>query len=66
VDSSFIGMVPASDPQLTVLILLHRPATWGRHQMMDRPDVVFARLAPQLLDYLAIPPDRPDGPVARP
>jgi cell division protein FtsI/penicillin-binding protein 2 len=66
IDSSFIGMVPASDPQLVVLILLHRPATWGRHQMMERPDVVFARLAPQLLDYLAIPPDRLDAPVARP
>jgi cell division protein FtsI (penicillin-binding protein 3) len=66
VDSSFVGIVPASDPELVVLILLHRPAMWGRHQMVERPETAFASLAPQLLDYLAIPPDRPDSPVAQP
>ncbi len=64
IDSSFVGIMPASDPQLATLILMHRPATWGRYKMAERPDQVFHRLAPQMLDYLAIPPDRPVTPVA--
>ncbi len=46
------------------LILLHRPAVWGRYEMVERPETVFQDLAPQILDYLAIPPDRPTTPVA--
>ena len=64
IDSSFIGVYPASHPQLVTLILLHRPATWGRYQMVQRPEAVFHLLAPQILDYLAIPPDRRTAPVA--
>ena len=64
IDSSFIGVYPASHPQLVTLILLHRPATWGRYQMVQRPEAVFHLLAPQILDYLAIPPDRRVAPVA--
>jgi cell division protein FtsI/penicillin-binding protein 2 len=64
IDSSFIGVTPASDPQLVTLILMHRPATWGRYKMAERPDQLFHKLAPQMLDYLAIPPDRPITPVA--
>jgi cell division protein FtsI (penicillin-binding protein 3) len=63
-DSSFIGVYPASRPQLVTLILLHRPATWGRYAMAQRPEIVFHLLAPQILDYLAIPPDRRIAPVA--
>jgi cell division protein FtsI/penicillin-binding protein 2 len=66
IDSSFIGISPASDPQLVTLILIHRPTTWGRYVMAERPEEVYAQLMPQLLDYLAIPPDRPLNPVARP
>jgi cell division protein FtsI/penicillin-binding protein 2 len=66
IDSSFIGLAPATDPQIVVYILLHKPATWGLYQMADRPENVFSRLAPQLFDYLAIPPDRPEQPVAMP
>lgn len=58
IDSSFVGVMPASNPQLVTLILMHRPATWGRYVMAERPDQVFHQLAPQMLDYLAIPPDR--------
>ena len=58
IDSSFIGLMPASDPKLVTLILVHRPATWGLYQMAERPDAVFRALAPRMLDYLAIPPDR--------
>jgi len=64
IDSSFIGVYPASRPQLVTLILLHRPVTWGRYSMVQRPEIVFHLLAPQLLDYLAIPPDRRTAPVA--
>lgn len=66
IDSSFIGVAPATDPQIVVYILIHKPATWGLYQMADRPETVFARLAPQLFDYLAIPPDRPEQAVAMP
>ena len=64
IDSSFIGLMPASDPQLVTLILIHRPATWGQYQMAERPDALFRSLAPRILDYLAIPPDRPGQPIA--
>lgn len=64
IDSSFVGITPASNPQLVTLILLHRPATWGRYVMAERPDQIFHQLAPQMLDYLAIPPDRALPPVA--
>jgi hypothetical protein len=32
--------------------------------MAERPDTLFRDLAPQILDYLAIAPDRPQQPVA--
>jgi hypothetical protein len=34
--------------------------------MAERPESVYAELMPQVLDYLAIPPDRPVPAVARP
>lgn len=58
IDSSFIGLMPASQPQLVTLILVHRPATWGLYQMSERPDALFRAVAPRIFDYLAIPPDR--------
>jgi cell division protein FtsI/penicillin-binding protein 2 len=66
IDSSFISLMPASDPKIVTLLLIHRPATWGLYQMAQRPDDLFRSLAPQILSYLAIPPDRlkPDGQVA--
>jgi len=64
IDSSFIGIMPATNPQLVTLILIHRPATWGRYEMAERPDSIFKDLAPEILDYLAIPPDRPVDQVA--
>jgi cell division protein FtsI/penicillin-binding protein 2 len=66
VDSSYIGILPAGDTKLVTLILLHRPAVWGRYRMAERPETVYAELMPQVLDYLAIPPDRPLEPVAQP
>ncbi len=64
IDSSFVSLMPASDPQIATLILVHRPAVWGLYEMAEAPDDLFRSLAPQMLDYLAIPPDRPGQPVA--
>jgi len=66
VDSSFVGMLPAGDTKLVTLILIHRPVGAGGPQMPQRPEWVYADLMPQVLDYLAIPPDRPLDPVAQP
>ncbi len=66
IDSSYVGFLPASDRKLVTLILLHRPAVWGLYKMAERPETVFARLMPEVLDYLAIPPDRPLDAVAQP
>lgn len=66
IDSSFVSLLPASDPQIVTLILDHRPAVWGLYKMAEPPVNLFQSLAPQILDYLAIPPDRPGLPVAKP
>jgi cell division protein FtsI/penicillin-binding protein 2 len=64
IDSSFISIMPATDPTYVTLILIHRPLTWGLYKMAQTPVSVFSGLAPQMLDYLAIPPDRIVTPVA--
>jgi cell division protein FtsI/penicillin-binding protein 2 len=64
IDSSFISIEPAANPQFVTLILIHRPATWGLYKMAQTPVSVFRTLAPQIFDYLAIPPDRIVSPVA--
>jgi cell division protein FtsI/penicillin-binding protein 2 len=66
VDSSFVGILPASDLKLATLILIHRPAGAGGPHMPQRPEWVYAEMMPQVLDYLAVPPDRPAQPVALP
>jgi hypothetical protein len=64
IDSSFISIMPATDPQFVTLILIHRPVTWGLYKMAQTPVSVFRSLAPQIFDYLAIAPDRIVSPVA--
>jgi cell division protein FtsI/penicillin-binding protein 2 len=64
IDSSFVSIMPASEPQFVTLILIHRPVTWGLYKMAQTPLGVFSTLGPQILDYLAIPPDRVVSPVA--
>ena len=66
VDSSFVGLLPAGDTKLVTIVLIHRPVGAGGPSMPDRPENVYARLMPQVLDYLAIPPDRSADPVAQP
>ena len=52
---SFIGWLPADDPEIIVLVKLDRPqsAPWG--SMTAAP--VFAKLARELVVLLDIPPD---------
>ena len=64
IDSSFISIMPADHPQLVTLLLIHRPVTWGLFKVVQTPVSVFRSLAPQIFDYLAIPPDRIVAPVA--
>jgi cell division protein FtsI (penicillin-binding protein 3) len=64
IDSSFVSIMPAIDPQFVTLILIHRPVTWGLYKMAQTPVSVFRNLAPQIFDYLAIAPDRIVPPVA--
>ena len=66
VDSSFVGFLPAGDTKLATVILIHRPAGAGGPRMPERPEWTYADLMPQVLDYLAIPPDRHVQPVAQP
>ena len=72
VDSSYIGFLPAGDTKLVTIILIHRPAGAGGPRMPERPETVYADLMRQVVDYLAIAPDRPvepddaDEPVAQP
>jgi len=53
--ASFVGMVPASDPQLVVLVVVNEPrnAIWGG--IVAAP--AFAQIAAYDLQYLEVPPD---------
>ncbi len=64
-DSSFIGIAPASNPRFVMMVLIHRPVV-GSSGIGERPEVAFAQLAPLVFDYLGIPPDRPAPGVAQP
>ncbi|MBI1821088.1 MAG: penicillin-binding protein 2 [Nitrospirae bacterium] len=51
---SFGGFVPAQDPQLVILVVIHHPkgVTWGGSVAAP----VFKNIAAQTLNYLGIPP----------
>jgi stage V sporulation protein D (sporulation-specific penicillin-binding protein) len=65
IDSSFVGIAPASDPRFVMIILIHRPVV-GTGGIGERPEDAFAQLAPLVFDYFGIPPDRPLPGVAAP
>ncbi len=65
VDSSFIGIAPASNPRFVMMILIHRPVV-GSGGIGERPETAFSELAPLVFDYFGIPPDRTSPAVARP
>ena len=54
VDSSFIGIAPASNPRFVMMVLIHRPVV-GRSGIGERLEVAFAQLAPEVFDYFGIP-----------
>jgi cell division protein FtsI/penicillin-binding protein 2 len=56
--ASFVGYVPASDPQLVILVTVDEPkgAIWGG--VVAAP--AFAEIARFGLQYLEVPPDAPD------
>jgi cell division protein FtsI/penicillin-binding protein 2 len=66
IDSSFIGIAPASDPQVVMLITIHRPGVDSHNQVAEGPATAFSQLGLQVFEYLAIPPDRILTEVARP
>jgi cell division protein FtsI/penicillin-binding protein 2 len=65
IDSSFVGIAPASDPRFVMMILIHRPAI-SQSGIGDPPTERFAQLAPLVFDYFGIPPDRSAPGVAHP
>src|SRR3989304_1231369 len=54
-DASFISIMPASDPQLVTLILIHRPVTWAGFRTGETPGAGFSDPAPRPLEHLALP-----------
>jgi cell division protein FtsI (penicillin-binding protein 3) len=56
--ASFVGMVPASDPRLVVLVMVDEPsaAIWGGSVAAP----AFAQIAKFDLQYLEVPPDAAD------
>ncbi len=56
--ASFVGFVPASRPEIVVLVSLDTPRG-ERNQGGDVAAPVFARVAEQALRRLAVPPDDP-------
>jgi len=53
--ASFVGYLPADDPALVILVVIHKPQTspWG--SQVAAP--VFARIARQLVNLFDVPPD---------
>ena len=58
--ASFCGIVPASDPQLVVLVTLDFDQRTRYHQGGNSAGPVFRRITTAALRYLMIPPDRPE------
>lgn len=55
---SFCGMVPATRPQFTILVILDNPATYAFGSTAAAP--VFKEIAEPLLALKAVAPDQPD------
>ena len=58
--ASFVGIVPASAPELVVLVTLDFDEKTKFHQGGNSAGPVFRRIATVALRYLMIPPDRPE------
>jgi cell division protein FtsI/penicillin-binding protein 2 len=55
--ASFVGFVPAEDPQVIVLVKIDEPQGERLGGMVAAP--VFAELAPRILSYLGVRPETP-------
>ncbi|MBI5930458.1 MAG: penicillin-binding protein 2 [Chloroflexi bacterium] len=55
--ASFVGFIPANDPQISVLVLLDRPTAPGSYYGSQSAAPTFAKLAQRLVVLLDIPPD---------
>jgi cell division protein FtsI/penicillin-binding protein 2 len=53
--ASFVGFLPADDPQVSVIVKLDRPTTSIYGSQVAAP--VFQRLAERLVILMSIPPD---------
>jgi len=58
--ASFCGIVPASEPQLVILVTLDFDQKTKFHQGGNSAGPVFKRIAVGAMRYLRIQPDRPD------
>jgi cell division protein FtsI/penicillin-binding protein 2 len=57
--ASFVGVVPAGDPRLSILVVIDRPE--GAYFGGDVAAPVFREIARQALWYLRIPPESPQA-----
>jgi len=55
--SSFVGFVPAGDPQLVILVMIDEPQEKTYGGLVAAP--VFSRIASQALTHLRVPPTMP-------
>ena len=58
--ATFVGIVPAKDPELVVLVTLDFDEKTKFHQGGNSAGPVFKRVATAALRYLMIPPDKPE------
>jgi len=58
--ATFVGIVPADQPRLVILVTLDFDEKRPYHQGGNSSAVVFRRLATASLRYMMIPPDKPD------
>ena len=54
---SFVGFVPAEDPQLAMIVVIDEPHGEGWGGVVAAP--VFRRVGEQVLNYLGIPAEEP-------
>ena len=53
--TSFIGVAPTDDPQLTILITLYNPTGEGGHQGGGVAAPVAGKILSEIISYLEIP-----------
>lgn len=54
--STFVGMLPADDPQLSIIVVLDEPGRSGSYYASDTAAPLFGRLATEAVRRLHLPP----------